>query len=518
MKNKILNKQAKIFLLIMIGIFVFSNTSMAFNETRDVSFVDTEIHDIYYLIARANNLDIFIMDGVEGRVTVQINDIKEKNILEDFVLANGDSFLLVDQVYYIGSNLDIELLKETVSNNESDEFEVDVLVLKYNGEWSNRWGDLLDRYYPEIKWGYNELMGELILSGQSDDIIRANDFISLIIQKRDYPNKNYISEIIYIPDNINFNITDIITNLENLEYKWLEVNRILYLRGEDYIISETIKFIDEYIANNQIIDRVYCLDYINSEEAETKLSLILSEVKINSLEDNKIVLSGKRNEINRVESVIEQIDIKPEQVLVEFNVLEVSDDTRHGDNSSEELNILFDYNFNDGFNFDLNWSKFLNHAEEKGKISSIASPSLLTLVNQPSRLHIGDRVPVPKYDSDNNISGYEYIDTGIILDIIARVNNNKEITLEIKPEISNFISYYNDIPTINTRELSTIIRLNHGETYYIAGLKQFKEQEIIKENNFLSNLPLLGWLFSNNYYEESNGQLILAITPYLIAN
>ncbi len=78
---------------------------------------------------------------------------------------------------------------------------------------------------------------------------------------------------------------------------------------------------------------------------------------------------------------------------------------------------------------------------------------------------------------------------------MARVNSNQEITLEIEPEISNFISYYNNIPTINTRELSTNIRLNHGETYYIAGLKQFRQQEIIKENNLLSNLPLLGWLF-----------------------
>ncbi len=517
MKNIISKNQSGLILLIILMVFTINNNSLAFDETGEISFIDTDIHDIYYLIAKANNLDIFIMEGVEGRVTVQINDINEKNILEDFVLANGDSFLLLDEVYYIGNNTDINILKETVDTQSKKDIKDETLILEYNGDWSNRWGDLLDRYYPDIKWGYNELMQELILRGQLADINKANDFISLIIQSRNNQKTNHISEIIYIPDSIDFNITDIIANLESLEYNWLDIDKILYLKGENSEVEKIIKIIDEYIINNQIIDKVYCLDYINSIEAETKLSLILPESKINSFGENKIIISGNKNEVNRIESIIEQIDIKSEQVLVEFNVLEISDDIRTGDNFSEDLNISFSYDLNNGFNFDLNWIKFLDNAEEAGEIKSIASPSLLTLVNEPSRLHIGDRVPVPKYDSDNNISGYEYIDTGIILDVIAKVNNNQEITLEISPEISNFISNYNDIPTINTRELSSIIRLNHGETYYIAGLKQFRHQKIIKDNNILSKLPLLGWLFSNKYYEESNGQLILAITPYLVS-
>ncbi|MFN2363601.1 MAG: type II secretion system protein GspD [Halarsenatibacteraceae bacterium] len=518
MKNKILSREARVFLLILVIVFSFNHNLLAYDETKEVSFVDTEIHDIYYLIAKVNNLDIFILDGVEGRVTVQINNINEKNLLEDFVLANGDSFLLLEGIYYIGNKTDIDLLRESVNEDDSNNLEVETLILNYSGDWSSRWGELLDRYYPEIQWGYNELMKELILNGQLDNIARAYDFISLIVQNRNYQNINYISEIIYIPENIDFNITDIITGLESIEYKWLEIDRILYLNGEDDILEKTIKIIDEYMVNNQIIDKIYCLDYINSIEAEAKLSLIMPGLKINSFEENKIILSGKSSEINRIESILEQIDIKPEQVLVEFNVLEINEDIRTGDDLSEDLNISFGYDLIDGFNFDLSWIKFLNYAEEKGEIKSIASPSLLTLANKPSRLHIGDRVPVPKYDSDNNISGYEYIDTGIILDIVAKVNSNQEITLEIRPEISNFISHYDEIPTINTRELSTIIRLNHGETYYIAGLKQFRQQEIVRGNNILSNLPLLGWLFSNKYYEESNGQLILAITPYLVSN
>lgn len=518
MKNKIISKLVWVFLLILVMLVCLNHNLLAFDDTKDVSFVETEIHDIYYLIAKANNLDIFILDGVEGRVTVQINNINEKNILEDFVLANGDAFLLLEGIYYIGNKLEIDLLRESVDKDDRNNSEVETLILKYSGNWSSQWGDLLDRYYPEIKWGNNELMKELILNGKLVDINGAYDFISLIVRNSNHHNINYISEIIYIPDNIELNITNILINLENLEYEWLEIDRILYLYGQEIIVEKVSNIIDEYLVNNQIIDKIYYLDYINSIEAEAKLSLIMPGLIINSFEDNKIILSGKSSEINRIESILEQIDIKPEQVLVEFNVLEINEDIRTGDDLSEDLKVSLSYDLIDGFNFDLNWIKFLDYAEEKGEIKSIASPSLLTLTNKPSRLHIGDRVPVPKYDSDNNISSYEYIDTGIILDIVAKVNSNQEITLEIRPEISNFISHYNEIPTINTRELSTIIRLKHGETYYIAGLKQFKQQEIIRGNNILSNLPLLGWLFSNKYYEESNGHLILAITPYLVSN
>ncbi len=518
MINKKFIKVFILALLMILAVFIFSNNLLAFDGASDLSFVDTEIHDIYYLIARANNLDIFIMDSVEGRVTVQINDIYEKNILEDFIHANGDSFILLDQVYYIGNGVEINLLKDIINEVEVKEVELETAILKYNDSWSERWGALLDRYYPDLKWGYNEQMGELILKGEKSEIDNAYNFMSLIIMNREGNEESYKSEMVFIPDNIDLDITDIIKNIEQLEYNWLEIDSILYLSGEEMILNKTVNFINDYIENNKVLDRIRYLNYIDSKEVEAKISLVIPESNINSFGDNKLVLSGTETEIDRIEGIIDQIDLKPQQVLVEFNVLEINDDIRTGDHLSDDLKISLGYNLSDGFDFDLNWTKFLNYAEEQGEMKSLASPSLLTLVNKRSRLHIGDRVPVPKYDADNNISGYEYIDTGIILDIVARVNSNQEITLEIEPEISNFISYYNNIPTINTRELSTNIRLNHGETYYIAGLKQFRQQEIIKENNLLSNLPLLGWLFSNKYYEESTGQLILAITPYLILN
>src|SRR5262249_27249361 len=79
-------------------------------------------------------------------------------------------------------------------------------------------------------------------------------------------------------------------------------------------------------------------------------------------------------------------------------------------------------------------------------IKVVSSPQLLVLDNQSARLQVGDEVPlltsttggIDTGENRNNVvSEVEYRDTGVILDIIPRVNASGLVTLDIVQEVSD---------------------------------------------------------------------------------
>ena len=98
---------------------------------------------------------------------------------------------------------------------------------------------------------------------------------------------------------------------------------------------------------------------------------------------------------------------------------------------------------------------------------------------------IGDRVPIPltTFNTQNAgtsggivpITSFQYQDVGIKIEIEPRVHHNQEVTLKLKIEVSNLNgnvagSNGESQPIIGTRMIDSVIRLQDGETNFLAGL------------------------------------------------
>ncbi|HEV7504000.1 MAG TPA: cohesin domain-containing protein [Thermoanaerobaculia bacterium] len=163
----------------------------------------------------------------------------------------------------------------------------------------------------------------------------------------------------------------------------------------------------------------------------------------------------------------------------------------------------------------------------------LAKPQLRISEGEKASLVIGDRIPIPltTFNTQNAggnggivpITSFQYQDVGIRIDMEPRVHHNQEVTLKIKVEVSNLNgnvagSGGQSQPIIGTRTIDSTIRLQDGETNFLAGLIRSDLTDSDQGIPGLSDIPIIGRLFSNKHTENQRTDVILTLTPHIIRN
>jgi len=172
-----------------------------------------------------------------------------------------------------------------------------------------------------------------------------------------------------------------------------------------------------------------------------------------------------------------------------------------------------------------------NFAKTVGEAQLLAKPQLRITEGQKANLVIGDKIPIPltTFNTSNTIGGtivpitsFQYQDVGIKIEIEPRVHHNQEVTLKVKIEVSNLgsnVTFNGQTqPTISTRTFDTTIRLQDGETNLLAGLLRTDDTKTSTGIPGLSDLPLIGRLFSDKSHTSAHTDVILTLTPHIIRN
>ncbi|MGE0454363.1 MAG: secretin N-terminal domain-containing protein [Vicinamibacteria bacterium] len=155
----------------------------------------------------------------------------------------------------------------------------------------------------------------------------------------------------------------------------------------------------------------------------------------------------------------------------------------------------------------------------------LANPQLRTSEGQTAQARFGDQVPVPVTTfspiatggvSQQPITSFEYKNVGVNIDITPRVHHDGEITLGLKLEISAVGPLFQNLPTFNSRSVTSVLRLRDGETTILAGLISETERESLSGIPGLASLPFLGKLFSHNKKEVQATDIVMTMTPHVV--
>ena len=175
-------------------------------------------------------------------------------------------------------------------------------------------------------------------------------------------------------------------------------------------------------------------------------------------------------------------------------------------------------------------SVIINLMKSSGKASILAQPQLRITEGEKASLHLGDRVPIPvtSFNTGNTIGGnvvpitsFQYQDIGIKIDVEPRVHHNREVTLKLTVEVSQLgdtvpVGPDQEAVTIGTRTITSVIRLQSGESSLLAGLIRHDRTEGQTETPVLSAIPLIGRLFTNKAVRDKTIDLVLTLTPHII--
>jgi general secretion pathway protein D len=166
---------------------------------------------------------------------------------------------------------------------------------------------------------------------------------------------------------------------------------------------------------------------------------------------------------------------------------------------------------------------FLNTLATQGKTNVLASPHILAADNRKAKIQIGSQVPIVTSVIGTTTTGQsvEYKDTGVILEITPNINDSGLVSLEINQEVSDY-AFQNiagsEYPVFTKRQASTYTVVQDGQTIVIGGLIQENKGRTRSGLPFLSQIPILGYLFGYTDNTFARTEIILLLTPRVVKN
>lgn len=167
----------------------------------------------------------------------------------------------------------------------------------------------------------------------------------------------------------------------------------------------------------------------------------------------------------------------------------------------------------------------------KGKVDVLSSPRLLVRNQEEASIEVGSDIPTSSSTSQTAATttistltqDIEYKTVGIKLKIKPSINNEKTVVLDIEQEVSDQLSNVTvgqagyTYPSFSTRKTKTSVVVPDKQTIVIGGIIKEKKDKSYQGIPLLSSIPLLGYFFRYTVDTNSKTELIIMLTPYVVA-
>lgn len=188
---------------------------------------------------------------------------------------------------------------------------------------------------------------------------------------------------------------------------------------------------------------------------------------------------------------------------------------------SNELNLF-------AFFPGLNLGATIEALEVKGLVQVLSEPNVLAQNGKQASFLAGGEYPYPVVQgSSGSGSGtsvtIEFKEYGVRLNFIPTITPRGTIRLQVAPEVSALdftnaveISGF-QVPAIDVRKVKTEVELGEGQSFAIGGLLDNRETESFQKIPFLGSIPILGKFFQSISKNKTNTELIVIVTPEIVA-
>jgi len=157
---------------------------------------------------------------------------------------------------------------------------------------------------------------------------------------------------------------------------------------------------------------------------------------------------------------------------------------------------------------------------------TLANPQLRTADGMQAQARFGEQVPVPVTtfapiatggQPQQPITSFNYQNIGVNIDITPRTHHDDDVSLAVTVAVTSISGTgFGGLPTFGNREIKTTIRPHDGETTMLAGLIRDDERDTLAGIPGLSDIPVVGRLFSHTTKTNDQTDIILTLTPHII--
>ena len=261
---------------------------------------------------------------------------------------------------------------------------------------------------------------------------------------------------------------------------------------------------------------------------------------------NSLLVRATEGDWALVQQIIQGVDLRPLQVLIEVTIAEVqrthaldvgvSGTAKRTDTGKNPTNIsisapppgnarAFIAELTGGHGT-VNYDVAIAALQERGDVRVLSLPVIIAQNNRQATLNVGSSRPfvqvsqtVPN-DPTGRVQTVQYIDVGTVLTITPTINPDGHVNLQVTQtdnSATNEVQF--DAPVINKREATTQIFIRDGQTTVIGGLAGNTHSSNVSGIPFLSRIPIIGpLLFGRVTRNQDTSELFLFLTPHVISN
>jgi type IV pilus assembly protein PilQ len=280
--------------------------------------------------------------------------------------------------------------------------------------------------------------------------------------------------------------------------------------------------------------------------------------------NDTIVIEDYPENIAKAEKMLEELDVRPKQVLVEATILSA--------NLTEGLELGIDLNFAAGVSLtgtsstsqigtteslststtspisqiaagtpgspietsgfatiggsglrvgvtSGDFAAFITALEQVTDTTILANPKILAVNKQLGIVYIGTKIGYTSQTTQTQTSTtqqVEFLETGTRLAFRPYIGDDGYIRMDIQPKDSSGTLKANNIPDEQSTELATNIMVKDGQTIVIGGL--FRDVVVTSRNQIplLGDLPLIGAFFRSTSDRMVRQEVIVLLTPHII--
>jgi len=279
---------------------------------------------------------------------------------------------------------------------------------------------------------------------------------------------------------------------------------------------------------------------------------------------NALIITAPEAVFNNIKAVVEKLDVRRAQVLVEALIAEVSADKAAefgiqwmyldgvnsdsyrpfaGFGSSSTTSNIAAIAANpagaaQGFNLGLvkgtikilgteiaNIGMLARALETNANANILSTPTLLTLDNEEAKISVGSNVPFQtgSYAVTGSaatavpFTTYERKDVGLTLKVKPRISEGGTVNLTISQEVSKLREAAD--PTLSStdkRSIDSTVLVDDGQIVVLGGLIEERFQDTEDKVPLLGDIPVLGQLFRYSGRKQVKTNLMVFLRPVIV--
>ncbi|MGC3980494.1 MAG: type II secretion system secretin GspD [Steroidobacteraceae bacterium] len=283
---------------------------------------------------------------------------------------------------------------------------------------------------------------------------------------------------------------------------------------------------------------------------------------------NALVVSAPPKIMDQIMTIVDSLDVRRAQVLVEAIVVEVSATKAaelgfnwalYGSSGSNVPAAVFnggstpistlagiaasgDYTslptgttaaigriVDSGASF----AAILRALQEDGSTNVISTPSIITMDNEEAKIEVTQQVPLitGQYTSTgtsgstssstvNPFTTVQRQDVGTKLTITPKINKGTSVSLKISQEASSLTQQTGDAGSLitNKRSIANQVMVEDGETIVLGGLLEDNVTEGTSRVPILGSIPIIGNLFKARNSKKVKTNMLVFIKPTILRN